>query len=378
MKRGTSLYLDLVRFSAAMMVFLEHFREHTRNSFAWFWRSHQSWYFYSGLYSQIAVAVFFVLSGYVIAHVLATRENTPHEYAASRFARLYSVVVPALCLVATTNYLEALKYPDAFRAFVSNSRVLGLIYYAGTALFVNRFWLWPDLEPPNIPFWSLSFEASYYVGIALFVFARGYMRFLSLLLLSVVAGPTMVLLAPTWFIGYAAYHISQRQQPRTDFAIVLWLASAVLLLLCPFIELRFRQDLTFLRMPDHHLGGLLVYYAAAICFAANLLTFNALATRAELIFLPFSVFIRWLGSITFALYMFHQPLLSFFSVYPIGESAAERSSIAQATLLIGGTLLVVATLGRWCEQSKGAYKRFFLTVWNRAIALHTRHGAQTP
>jgi peptidoglycan/LPS O-acetylase OafA/YrhL len=378
MKRETSLYLDLVRFSAALMVFLEHFREHTRNSFAWFWRSHPFWYSYSGLYSQIAVTVFFVLSGYVIAHVLTTRENTPLEYAASRFARLYSVVVPALFLVATTNYLEALKYPDAFHAFASNSGMRAVFYYLGTALFMSRFWLWPDLEPPNIPFWSLSFEASYYVGIALFVFARGRIRFLSLFLMSVVAGPTMVLLAPTWLLGYGAYHFSQRRQPRADFAIVLWLGSTVLLLLCPLIEIRFREDLTFLRMPDRHLGGLLVYYAAAICFAVNLFTFNAFAARAENFFLPFSRLIRWLGSMTFALYMFHQPLLSFFSVYPVGESVAERSSPAQAVLLIGGTLLIVATLGRFCEQSKGAYKRFFLTMWKRATTLRLRYDAQAP
>ena len=58
--------------------------------------------------------VFFVLSGYVIAHVLATRERTLFEYFASRFSKLYSVVVPALILTASTNYLEAVKYPHIF------------------------------------------------------------------------------------------------------------------------------------------------------------------------------------------------------------------------------------------------------------------------
>src|SRR4051812_27780039 len=108
MKKGTSLYLDLVRFSAAMMVFLEHYREHTRGSLRSFWNAHPFWYSHSGPYSQTAVIVFFVLSGYVIAHVLATREKTALEYAASRFGRLYSVVLPALLLTAVCNHLMAL------------------------------------------------------------------------------------------------------------------------------------------------------------------------------------------------------------------------------------------------------------------------------
>jgi peptidoglycan/LPS O-acetylase OafA/YrhL len=311
----------------------------------------------------------------VIAHVLATRENTPLEFSASRFARLYSIVVPALLLVAATNYLEALKYPHAFdNAFGSNgSSTVAVLYYLGTGLFMSHFWLWPDLEPPNAPFWSLSFEAAYYVGIALFVFARGRTLFLSLVLLSLAAGPTMVLLAPTWLLGFWVYHFSRRRQLRAGPAMILWLTSAVLLVLCPEIELYIRPHLSFLRMPDKSLGELLASYAASLCFAANMLAFNALSDGAERLFLPFTRLIRWLGSMTFAFYLFHQPLLSLFTVYSLDD----RSSAAQFMLLIGGTFLIVATLGRLCEQSKGAYKRFFLSMWGRAATLRLRYGAQT-
>src|SRR5437879_5863418 len=103
MKRGVSLYLDLVRFSAAMIVFFEHFRERSRHAFYEFWKLHPFVYSHLNPLSQTAVIVFFVLSGFVIAHVLATRERTPLEYAASRFGRLYSVVVPTLLLVFATN-----------------------------------------------------------------------------------------------------------------------------------------------------------------------------------------------------------------------------------------------------------------------------------
>ena len=366
MKNGTSLYLDLVRFSAAMAIFIQHLKLYTKNSFNWFWGLHPFWSDYLAFFSQTAVFVFFVLSGYVIAYVLETRERTPLQYTASRFARLYSVVAPALVLTAVTNFAESLRYPNMFDAFAFNSDIAGVFYYLGTALFVNHFWLWPNLEPFNTPFWTLSFEVSYYVGIALWLFTKGRVRFLSLALLCALAGPTMVLLAPTWLLGYWAYHVSKQKQPLGQAfnhawpALIFWLGSACGIFLCPYVESSFRQPLPFLMMPDPSLGELLGAYAAAMCFAANIIAFNLLSERAERFLSPFTGVIRWLGSMTFALYLFHQPLLSFFNVYGVG-----RGTPAQMLLMIAGSLAVVFTLGRFCEQKKGAYKRFFLAMWAR-------------
>jgi peptidoglycan/LPS O-acetylase OafA/YrhL len=80
-----SLYLDALRFGAAFTVFLSHFGR-----------------FSAGMFSQMepyggtAVMVFLVLSGFVIAWVTKTRERTVDEYALSRLARLYSVILPAV------------------------------------------------------------------------------------------------------------------------------------------------------------------------------------------------------------------------------------------------------------------------------------------
>ena len=367
MKKGTSLYLDLVRFSAALMVFLVHLKVHAKGTFGPFWSFHLD---YS---SQTAVTVFFVLSGYVIAHVLATREGRPLEYCASRFARLYSVVVPALILTALCNYFIEMKYADSYPSFDSLGRIDAVFHYLGTGVFLSSYWLWSDLAPPNAGlFWSLSFEVTYYVGIALFVFTRGGIRFLSLVLLAAAAGPTAILMAPTWLLGYGAYHFSPRWQPRPGFAAILWLACTVLLMLCPLIEESFRERLLFLRLPDRSLGELLAAYAAAMSFALSLLAFNGLAENAERLFRPFTGLIRWLGSITFALYLFQYPLLTLFAVY-----SGDIPPSLRLIWLVGGTFLIVATLGRLCEQSKAPYKRFFLSMWRRAAILGRRYGAQT-
>jgi peptidoglycan/LPS O-acetylase OafA/YrhL len=297
------------------------------------------------------------LSGFVIAHVLATRERTPLEFAASRIGRLYSVALPTLILVAVANYLETLKYPHAFDAY--GDRLTVFIDYLRSWFFVSNFWISPETGVASAPFWSLSLEVAYYVGIALLVFARGRIRFLALAALCLAAGPTMILLAPTWLLGYGAYQFAQRRQIASGAGAMLWLTSAFFLLLCPLIEVHIRQPLTFLRMPSARLGELLASYAAAICFTMNVVAFNGFSESAERLFRPFIGLIRWLGSLTFALYMFHMPILSFFSAYPVGG----RGSAIQLMAMIGGTFLIVATIGHFCEQSKGHYKKGFLWVW---------------
>src|SRR5882672_11159660 len=84
-----SLYLDLLRFAAAMLVFLDHAG---RKRLGGPLLGHLE-----GL-ADFAVLLFFVLSGYVIAFAGDCKERTLGSYAVARTARIYSVVVPALLL----------------------------------------------------------------------------------------------------------------------------------------------------------------------------------------------------------------------------------------------------------------------------------------
>ena len=56
-------------------------------------------------YGRTAVLVFFVLSGFVVAWVTETKERTLEEYALSRVARLYSVILPALIITAVLDHI---------------------------------------------------------------------------------------------------------------------------------------------------------------------------------------------------------------------------------------------------------------------------------
>ena len=75
---------------------------------------------------------------------------------------------------------------------------------------------------------------------------------------------------------------------------------------------------------------------------------------------------------TFALYLFHQPLITLALVYPIFD----RYSLPHVAWMLGGTLFIVATVGRFCERSKSTYKEIFLSAWRGATYLRGRFLAQ--
>ncbi len=57
-----------------------------------------------------AVAVFFVLSGFIIRHITSIRPMTAQKYAVDRLSRIYSVTLPAVlfaCGVALLLHLSA-------------------------------------------------------------------------------------------------------------------------------------------------------------------------------------------------------------------------------------------------------------------------------
>jgi peptidoglycan/LPS O-acetylase OafA/YrhL len=150
-----SAFIDLLRLSAAAVVFLAHL-----SSFDAGGRSLPV----TGTLAHSAVVVFFVISGYVIASA-ARRDGSAAGYAVSRAARIYSVALPALALtfildVATGNtsyqHAQPWKYLPLFLGFATD------------------WWFLTENAFSNVPYWSLSYEVWYYVIFGIALFARGW------------------------------------------------------------------------------------------------------------------------------------------------------------------------------------------------------------
>ena len=98
-----SLYLDFVRISAALCVFIYHLTGMPSN-----WPIIE--FIRNSHLGDYAVAVFFALSGYVIAYVTSEKERDFTQYAINRAARVYSVAIPAIVLTLAANCLLGIHY----------------------------------------------------------------------------------------------------------------------------------------------------------------------------------------------------------------------------------------------------------------------------
>ncbi len=193
MDKATSLYLDCCRFGAALMVFMFHLLSQP---------------FYSGELSfpfgRQPVIIFFVISGYVIAYVSDRKERTVRDYALSRLARLYSVVIPALVLAWC---LDMAVFRMAPAMLDDNAHSWPLVRFLVSLLFLNQSWNLTVMAFSNGPYWSLCYEFWYYVIFGAFVFAPGRLRLPLVAFGALMAGPRIMLLFPLWLLEVAAYHM---------------------------------------------------------------------------------------------------------------------------------------------------------------------------
>jgi hypothetical protein len=108
-----SIYLDLLRFTAALWVVVAHL---------------QNWgvaRWLPDLSGRDAVVIFFVLSGLVITH--AAQGRTFRQYAVARLARIYSVALPIILIAIIVDWQGA--FYDRISILCINMRSCGSTYH---------------------------------------------------------------------------------------------------------------------------------------------------------------------------------------------------------------------------------------------------------
>lgn len=329
---GFSLYLDTVRFLAAVVVLLHHTWPLLFPRFPVPWPGHS------------AVVVFFVLSGYVITH--ASRPGLDFRvYAQHRMARILPVTLAALALsycispVAGTNPLPF----SGPMEFVGLNAVLN-------ALFLGQSWV--DIAPPfNPPFWSLNYEVWYYIIFGTWVYAPSR---LYAAIAAAVAGPHILLLMPVWLLGVALY----KWMPVIDHAraknIFIGSAIAGLAYIWFDVSVQIREGMKTLwpvAMSLTHGSGMFVGdFLFGIIVTAN---FTAAASLRMRILFPAQSMIKYLSSFTFSAYVFHMPLVIF-----LWNGVGVHEAIAFYPLLT----LTIFAFGQLTERQTKFY-RSILQRW---------------
>ena len=154
---------------------------------------------------HLAVAVFFVLSGFVIRYVTLTREASAREYLIDRTSRIYSVVVPALAMTVLCELAAWRMCPPYYALLRQPFHWREVPFQIGVNLvFQAQNWGYATSPLSNGPFWSLSFECMYYAVYGLF-FYRLPSRVLLCFLLFLIGGPSIALMFPVWLLGCLAF-----------------------------------------------------------------------------------------------------------------------------------------------------------------------------
>ena len=193
MNRGLSLYLDLLRFSAALEVFAYHLTMLTG------WPATQPIF---ASFGHEAVVVFFVLSGYVIGYAARNRDKTPERYAVSRLTRIYSVAIPALLLTVALDHFGYSLNPVVYDGFAPLHSPM--LRFGISVFLLNE--TWHSVQAfSNGPYWSVCYELLYYAIFAFYFFFDGRMRRVLLLASLLLAGPRALLLLPVWVMGSLAF-----------------------------------------------------------------------------------------------------------------------------------------------------------------------------
>lgn len=348
MTKNFSLALDALRFLAALCVLLDHLTSapFTENALP----------ARVGAYGDISVTIFFVLSGFVIAHVVDRNEHDAATYAMARLSRLYSVILPAIAVTWAADTLGAALNPE----FYAEQKVMwappSLAGYGASLLLIHEFrglGLEGLMPGGNAPFWSLSFEACYYALAGLMLFAPRRWQIVAIPALLLAAGLTVAALAPIWAFGFLLYRRPPSKAPRPLLAAALALGLSGVIF-AP--ELFGGHDNFGLFFPwgCGAFNRILVQdYGVALCFCVALHALRGLLDRKEGAPPALEKLARRAGALTFPLYCLHYPILSLTcALAPFSAEDPRR-----ALLAAGCALAAAAALTPLCDRLKRALRQ---------------------
>lgn len=343
-ERGAYFYFDLLRWLAASLVVIEHWRdlslltaaEAGALSVGW-----QALYFATGFGAE-AVVIFFVLSGFWITGAVERRFDRKDfwsTYLIDRLSRLLIVVVPALVLGGLLDGIGRFGVDAPLYRGLSGAVTLprDIAPQLGFWPFLGNIFFLQTIAVPtfgsNGPLWSLANEFWYYVWFpTLLILIR--LRKLTV----GIAGLAVVVVAPHLLIGFLVWLMGSllfyfdRRVPAGRMMCSAWhlLLAGSVVLVC--------MSLARLGLVPHAAGQLATGASFAV-FAWVLLRYDPPSIR---IAAPFA---RFGAEASFSLYVTHFPLLALTAAIGLAGGRFGPSSV-WLVVFVGGYLLSFGFA--WC------------------------------
>lgn len=363
MSQGFSIWLDALRAGAALLVLFGHMA-HTR--------------FTGGEYQFLrdwnvasdAVAVFFVLSGVVIAYA-AERDGTLGRYAFNRITRIMSVLIPALMLTLVFDAVGTSADMSAYQAPYYHDVSLAEFLWRGLTL--TNLWTgtgdWVRLGT-NGPIWSLSYEVAFYLLFGAVLFLKGAVRGAVLLTLVLLVGPPALVLLPAWWAGVWVWRhasvLTEGHGRSRAWVFAVGSITALVMMKISSIPADLEGFTAQILAPhDHH--AVLVYSnevlwntVIAVCLALHLVGVRHLADtwpqRSEG---GLAKTVRWVAGGSFSLYLVHYPTLHLL------DATLPEALPAYNLVLLVLTLAICFGFASLFERPIRQYRAVLYKGWDR-------------
>jgi peptidoglycan/LPS O-acetylase OafA/YrhL len=298
-----------------------------------------------------AVIAFFVLSGFVIAYVVSRSHEGVRSYVLARVVRLYSVVVPAILLTYGLDELGKYFEPEFYTRQWGYQGNEAPFPFVTSLLFLNQIWYRQIAVGLMLPFWSLAYEAWYYVLFGILYFGKSKWRVVLLVLTFLLAGPKILAFFPIWMCGYFAFRYVIKTEVNGSLGAGCLLFSfigyaAYIIWLRVLIEQH--DDIATLLGLDNFLkrycvAFLFTLHLVGICWASRYI--KGCFRKAEKI-------IRWFAGATFTIYLLHIPVAQFLTTV----SPWRASDWRNRAFILFGTVALLFLVASFTERKKNVWK----------------------
>lgn len=350
LKPGFSLYLDLLRFFAALLVYVSH-----AGYFAKFRLP------IIGDSGSQGVIIFFVLSGFVVAFTALRKHGDVTGYMVARLARLWSLVIPAIALTIILDVCGQQIFASAYAPMQPYSISKWIASASINALFLNQIWFLNIWLGTNGPFWSMSYEFWYYVIFASLIYFKGKKRLLLGAIAALIAGPGILIALPVWLMGVALYKSIKMgyEFPNPMLSLLLFMITALIFVYYVGFDGRvffeyIPFDFRFANLKNWGVNFWPESYLLGILVTLHLYA----ASRINSLYYPS----KWIVSavrngakISFGLYLFHYPLMYFVKalLFKMGVS----HSVLFSCIIYVVPFFVASYLAVKCEVLKEIFSK---------------------
>ncbi len=358
MTSGFSLYLDLFRIGAMLILVVSH---------AMLPQMGGSGY----SLSLEALQGLFVLSGFLTAHAAATRDRSLASFAAARLSKFWHVLLPSLALtplidmIGQSFSLEPYQEWDVFMGF--DHPVLRLI---SAATFTNQIWLISMSPLSNVPLWTISYLAWFCAIFAAFVFSPKRWRFWAAAAVACIAGPRLLFLMPGWLMGAWLYSRLGTAKASLALSSTLFVAGPLGILILKGLRVAnilFAATIQVLG-PDTfypyfvYSHSFVWQFVLSILFCVHFIGAIGLASAFAAWLAPSGRALRFGAEMCYAVYALHFPLQLMLAAMLHGTADGPLKT----GLIAGASIVAPAIVGAGLLPLRGKLRTALINIFARA------------